>query len=145
MHELISETNFEWREEYGIGVESIDSDHQELFRIVRRLFIANQQPNRTQWAAEEGIKYLRVYTVKHFEKEEAFMREINYRDMKRHFTQHRIFREKVVPRMESHLRHSRFSKEAMNKFLDIMRVWLDRHILIHDRALGWSSQSPTTL
>ena len=70
MHELISETNIEWKEEYGIGVEGIDSDHQELFRIVRRLFIANQQPNRTQWAAEEGIKYLRMYTIKHFDREE---------------------------------------------------------------------------
>ena len=40
--------------------------------------------------------------------------------------------------MESHLHHSpAFSKsEAMDKFLDIMRMWLNRHILIHDKALG---------
>lgn len=145
MHELINETNIEWKEEYGIGVEGIDSDHQELFRIVRRLFIANQQPNRTQWAAEEGIKYLRMYTIKHFDKEEKFMREIAYRDIKRHLVQHRIFRDKVVPRMESYLHHSRFSREAMDKFLDIMRMWLERHILIHDRALGWTSQTPAEM
>lgn len=145
MHELINETNIEWKEEYGIGVEGIDSDHQELFCIVRRLFIANQQPNRTQWAAEEGIKYLRTYTIKHFDKEEKFMREIGYRDIKRHLTQHRIFRDRVVPHMEAHLRHSRFSKESMNKFLDIMRIWLDRHILLHDRALRWTSRSPAEM
>lgn len=32
------ETQFVWQEEYNIGVEAIDRDHQQLFKIINKLF-----------------------------------------------------------------------------------------------------------
>ncbi len=87
MHELISETNIEWKEEYGIGVEGIDSDHQELFRHKSGALFSSPTSNpgnRTQWAAEEGIKYPRMHDNSSiFDREEQFMREIAYEGCKK--------------------------------------------------------------
>lgn len=126
-----------WKEEYAIGVEAIDADHQELFRIARRLFTLSQQKHRTQWAAEESIKFLKNYCVRHFQREEDYMRSIEYRDLEMHMIQHAHLRDKIVPRLESQLRFSKYSPESMEKFLNVMRLWLGRHILDHDKAIGW--------
>lgn len=138
--------DLEWKEAYGIGVKEIDEDHQELFRLARRLFILNQQKGRAQFAAEESIKFLKVYTIKHFNREEEYMRSIQYKNYEEHLAQHEHLRDKIVPRIERKLRHEKFSKDAMDKFLDIMRLWLTRHILQHDKAMGkWQSSSVASI
>ena len=35
------ETQFVWQEEFNIGVESIDREHQRLFKIINKLFAGN--------------------------------------------------------------------------------------------------------
>lgn len=126
-----------WREEYGIGVELIDEDHRQLFNVARRLFTLSRQPDKTQWVAEESIKFLKTYCVRHFEREEEYMRSINFQDLQKHMAQHAHMRESILPRIESQLRHNKFSPEAMEKFLKIINLWLGRHILEHDKAIGW--------
>ena len=32
------DTQFEWQEEFNIGVETIDKEHQRLFKIINKLF-----------------------------------------------------------------------------------------------------------
>ena len=40
---------FEWREEYCLGVKEIDREHQQLFRIVNKLFEYREQEKDRQW------------------------------------------------------------------------------------------------
>lgn len=125
-----------WEEEYEVGVESIDRAHEEFFRIIRRLTLLSEEPEKHKWIAKEGIKFLKAYVLNHFSDEEAYMTSIHYGAMEQHFEQHRLLRTKILPRMESHLAHERFSEESINKFLQIMQLWFSRHILIHDKAIG---------
>lgn len=137
--------DIEWKEEYGIGVEQIDDEHKQLFKIAKRLFMLSKEKTRGQWAAEESIKFLKSYCIKHFEHEEAYMRSIGYKDLETHQKHHTHMREVIVPRIESHLRYNKFSPEAMEKFLDIVRLWLTRHILEHDKAIGWQRASVASI
>lgn len=131
-----------WGEEHAIGVEAIDSAHQEFFRILRRLMMLSHNKSKHQWVAEEGIKYLKQYAIRHFQNEEEYMRSIGYVKLEQHREQHETMRTKILPKIESQLRHERFSEEALEKFLTIMRLWLTRHIMVHDKAIGWATICP---
>ena len=34
---------FEWRDSYSIGVDSIDKEHQQLFKIINKLFAFQEE------------------------------------------------------------------------------------------------------
>ena len=36
-------TQFEWKEEYNIGVDLIDKEHQELFQFINKLYLLTQK------------------------------------------------------------------------------------------------------
>ena len=42
------EAQIEWKDEFNIGVDSIDSEHQRLFRIVNKLFRFRQEEKDSQ-------------------------------------------------------------------------------------------------
>ncbi len=66
---------FIWKEEYNIGVDTIDQEHQRLFRIINRLFLSREEEEErtSQWACQEGIKYFQGHAAKHFMEEESYM------------------------------------------------------------------------
>lgn len=131
----------EWKDEYEVGVEVIDNAHKEMFRIANRFFILGQDENKHKWIAEEGVKFLKAYVIRHFSEEESYMLSIRYTNLPHHAEQHRIMREVVLPRMESQLRHEKFSADAVNRFLRIIQLWLSRHILVHDLDIGKANRS----
>ncbi len=134
--------DIQWLREYAVGVDSIDNAHRELFAIVRRLHIITEQEKRYQWVAEDGIKYLKRYTLKHFEDEEAYMRAIRYPGLPGHLLQHEGFRARVLPRVEGHLAAAGYSPDAIQRFLTILRLWITRHILVHDKNIRPEGAEP---
>lgn len=124
-----------WTPEYAVGVEIIDKAHQDLFRISRRLMLLSRDKSKYQWVGEEGLKFLKNYVVNHFEEEASYMRSIHYPRLEEHLKQHTLLREKILPRMEHQLNEENFSAEAIDKFLQIVQLWLCRHIMTHDTAI----------
>lgn len=128
--------DLDWQDSYAVGVESIDNAHRELFRMAKRLMLLSHDERKHKWIAEEGIKFLKAYAIKHFADEEAYMESIRYPDLENHREQHRLMKEKILPRIESNLHHESFSVQAIEDFLKIIQLWLSRHIAIHDVAIG---------
>ena len=126
----------EWNEGYKVGVESIDHAHQELFTIVHRLHKLLSQTHRDKWACEQGIKYLKNYTVRHFADEEAYMEAIGFIGRSEHKLEHDKMRDEVIPRMEQHLEEDDYSPAAIQRFLNVCFLWLDKHIINKDRMIG---------
>ena len=54
------DTQFVWREEYSIGVDVIDQEHQRLFKIINKLFTFKEENKDSQWTCQEGIKFLPI-------------------------------------------------------------------------------------
>lgn len=127
----------EWKDEYKVGVDIIDNAHREFFRVARRILIAssNKKPNR--WAAMEGVKFLKAYAVRHFNEEEQYMQSIGYKDLQLHKAQHEFLKTKLVPRIEGYVQKHGESAQAVRIFVDVLMLWIKRHILIHDKAIGW--------
>ena len=67
-----------WQEEYNIGVEIIDKEHQRLFKIINKLLIVDgeEEEEKSRWACQEGIKYFKGHALKHFVDEEKYMESI---------------------------------------------------------------------
>lgn len=126
-----------WKEEYNIGVEIIDKEHQRLFKIIDKLLAVHQeeQEEKSRWACQEGIKYFKGHALKHFEDEEKYMETVNYTGRGRHRSIHENFKNNILPALESELRQTDFSQDAMSHFLAVCSGWLIGHTLTEDMAI----------
>ena len=48
------DTQFVWQEDFNIGVDVIDKEHQKLFKIINKLFSFREKKTTSQWACQEG-------------------------------------------------------------------------------------------
>lgn len=139
----MEENAFEWKDEYNIGVESIDGAHKQLFRIVSRI-INNFESNdfeKNKATCIEAIKYLKNYAIQHFADEEKYMLANGYRGYQLHKRVHDNMRNVVIPALEKEMELKSYSKESMENFLGACAGWLSAHILIDDAAICGKAQS----
>lgn len=127
---------FEMKEEFYIGIEEIDKQHAELFRIAETAY---------ELAMDEFIvdKYdhiiaildeLKEYAKQHFTDEEAYMESIQY---KRLFTQkieHNAFMEQLEKIDLQKIEDNQAS--AILEILEFLNDWLVSHIMEKDKLIG---------
>lgn len=135
------ENRLEWQERYNIGVEIIDKEHKKLFKIINKLFAFGEDEEKSQWVCQEGIKYFKDHTAKHFADEEAYMESINYNGLKMHKRIHDDFRDKTLPLLEKELEDTEYSEEAVCHFLGVCTGWLLGHTLTDDHAIVGKARS----
>lgn len=134
---------FEWKDDYKIGVPSIDEAHKQLFSIVSRILRNFTESNfeRNKTTCIEAIKYLKGYTIQHFADEEKYQRSIGYSGYYNHKKIHDNMRDVVVPALEREIISSRYSKESMAHFVGACAGWLAAHVLIDDQAITGKAAS----
>ena len=57
------DTRFVWQENFNIGVDIIDKEHQKLFKIINKLFAFKDEEASSQWACQEGIKFFKGHEI----------------------------------------------------------------------------------
>jgi len=127
---------YEMKEEYKIGVEHIDEQHEKLFELADKAFILLKD----KFALDKYdkivhiIEELKDYTIFHFKSEEEYMESINY---KRLFTQ-KIEHEEFIKKIEAiDLRNiDEKQDESLVKILNFLNDWLTEHILKTDKLIG---------
>mgnify|MGYP002510523415 FL=1 len=129
------ENQLVWKDEYNIGVDIIDREHQRLFKIITKLFAFSGEKDKSQWACQEGIKYFKDHAAKHFVEEEKYMASINYEGLEAHRRLHREFREKTLPLLEKELDQTEYCAESVEHFLGVCVGWLIGHTMMEDRAI----------
>ena len=129
------DTQFEWRDEYNLGVDIIDKEHQRIFKIINKLFSFREEEKDSQWTCQEGIKYFRGHAVKHFADEEAYMASIGYEGLEQHRRIHRDFKENTLPALEQELEQAGYSPDSVDHFLGVCAGWLIGHTLTEDQAI----------
>lgn len=129
------DSQFAWREEFNIGVDVIDKEHQRLFKIINKLFAFQGQEKEGQWACQEGIKYFKAHAMKHFADEEEYMASINYKGLEQHRRIHEGFREHTLPALEQELEQTDYSPDAVDHFLGVCAGWLIGHTMTEDLSI----------
>ncbi|MCI9350126.1 MAG: response regulator [Oscillibacter sp.] len=130
------EQQMEWQDSYSIGVDLIDKEHQRLFKIINKLFVMRAEEKDSHWMCQEGIKFFKGHTVKHFADEEKYMESIGYEGLEQHRKVHQTFRESTLPALEQELIHTDYSSSAVDHFLSVCAGWLIGHTLTEDQAIN---------
>lgn len=125
----------EWNENHLTGFDKIDQEHQQLFRIINRLFQMAEDKSRVAWACRESVKFFEAHTVQHFLDEEEIMRKQQYPDYVHHKELHDSFRELTFPALAQELEDSNYSQEAIDHFIGVCAGWLMSHTLTEDLAI----------
>jgi hemerythrin len=80
----------EWNEKLSIGINTIDSQHRELFKRINNLVNAIKQ-HRCKEEIDGTIKFLEDYARVHFAEEERHMRETGYAGLAEQQEEHKKY------------------------------------------------------
>lgn len=130
-----------WDDRFNIGVEIIDKEHKKLFKIMNKLFTANEHEKKSGWFCQEGIKYFKDHAIKHFSEEEAYMESIGYQGLEMHKRLHEDFRMRTLPSLEKELEKTGYCEEAISHFLGVCAGWLIGHTLTEDHAIAGNEET----
>lgn len=129
------ESKLVWKDEYNIGVDILDKEHQRLFKIINKLLVFSDEEKKSQWACQEGIKFFKDHAMNHFDEEEKYMESVNYEGLQTHKRIHQVFREETLPALEKELEQMDYSANSVDHFLGVCAGWLVGHTLTEDRAI----------
>ena len=123
-----------WSAELAVGVDTIDAQHEELFRRAGALLEALHGSRGPQEIARL-FPFLEEYAIEHFAAEEALMSQHGYPRMAEHVAQHRKLVEDLVPLKASLMKHGMTAKLA-SEASHFLQGWLLRHVAVSDQVLG---------
>lgn len=123
----------QWTPALAVGIDEIDTQHQELFRRAARLLEALKAGRPEELGGL--LDFLHAYAVEHFGAEEEWMRDVRYPGYVRHKAEHDRFIADLLATAEEHARTgpSAFTALRMNSWL---ADWLRQHVSGTDRELG---------
>ena len=120
-----------------IGVEEIDNEHRELFRIINETqeLLENQVLNDKYDRIREMIERLGQYAEQHFRHEEEYMERINHPELELQKKQHLFFCDKINGITTSYATDHE-QQELLEDLLKYLVTWLYRHIISSDLMIG---------
>lgn len=126
---------FDWDESISVGVEEIDEQHKELFKIARDIeqMVLIRCYGITSEMVIQVLAELREYTTYHFYFEELFIRQMDPQYLKEHQEKHKKFRNIILSFNNDKLKKS--PNEVLVEIGDFLKRWLFEHIVIEDKKV----------
>lgn len=125
IHRKMSSSQFvEWKDDYSVGIDSIDQQHKKLLNLINQLQTAVDYSTGEQFE-REALDELVDYTKTHFTYEEGLMRDNDYPDFEPHKLQHEKMFEKVREVLDE---YEQDQDTAMANAADYLKDWLINHI-----------------
>ena len=125
---------FEWDEILSVGIDVVDDQHQELFRIGRELVYVLENTSAGLDQYDDIIKLLKelhTYANYHFSEEEKLMEAADFIGLPAHRFQHKIFVKKIEEIELGELDEDQ--KNHALDLLDFLANWITNHIMKVDR------------
>ncbi len=113
-----------WKDEYSVGLDSIDQQHKKLLGLINQLQTAVDYSTGEEFE-REALDELVDYTKTHFTYEEGLMEQNDYPDFVPHKAQH----EAMIKKVEEVLaEYEKDHDTAMRNAADYLKEWLINHI-----------------
>ncbi|GAA6171143.1 bacteriohemerythrin [Colwellia sp. KU-HH00111] len=120
---------YEWKKQYYIGLDLIDSEHSNLFACINKLVIAQHfEQSIILSLADEVISYAEF----HFLSETNFMRILNYPKLKEHMAYHNELTQELWQRRDKLTE----STSNLQKFIEFIVTWFVEHTQTIDREFA---------
>ncbi len=118
-----------WRAEYSVNIAELDSQHQNLFRIIQNLH-QSIAAGRGQEVTEGVLAQVVNYTMHHFSTEENLMQEHGFPGLAAHRLEHNTLTVEISRFQEEHAEGKPGAAERLLRFL---LEWLEEHTLKTDK------------
>lgn len=118
---------FVWLDTYKIGNDSVDQQHQYLFKLANQIVEAKDTESLREYAM-----LLYRHIREHFQAEEALMKQHGYPAYAEHVQAHNQMLDKLVE-ISDHIHQGKWQHDEVQQF---MRGWVLVHILDVDSLLG---------
>lgn len=125
-----------WKDEYRIGIDNIDSQHQRLFEIAEEAYelLKNEFFYDKYDRIIQILEQLRDYALYHFKSEEEYMLSINYKGYASQKEAHDSFTEKLNSINLDDIDEDQ--NQYILQVLDFIVDWISNHILGSDKLIG---------
>ena len=121
---LTAKRFFTWKDEYSVGIDSIDQQHKKLLGLINQLQTAVDYSTGEEFE-RETLDELVAYTKDHFTFEEGLMEDNGYPDFEPHKAQHAAMIKKVG---EVLAEYDKDPDTAMSNAVEYLQNWLINHI-----------------
>ncbi len=121
----------EWKDEFNLGIEEVDSEHRTLVALINALHDA-MLAGAGRADVVEGISEIYALVSAHFEREEAFMREMRYMAFAEHKEDHEVLLDDLREIIER-VRSGRGYEE--DRLSADLQYWFSDHFRTHDARL----------
>ena len=134
LHERsIRKEYIDWSDQYAVGVELIDHDHQKLVGLLNQVVTAAHYHMGVSYV-NNVIGELIDYTKYHFEREEGLMESNNYPDTAAHKEQHQEMIARVAEFQDQ--LSGEYEEVLAEEIHAYLKGWLINHITHTDKDLG---------
>lgn len=127
----------EWKADYAIGIERIDSQHQKLVRLLRTLQNA-VEAGEPESVLGNAIRELVDYTNTHFADEEKLMELIGYKNIDNHRSLHK---DMVAQIRQILIDMKKGETLDPTRLIAYLEDWLVDHIRKEDKKIGLELKS----
>ena len=128
----------EWTEEYSVGVELLDQQHQHLLGLVNNL-IERSETKYSDIVVSETLQKMQKYARFHFDTEEKYLAAHDYLELEDHKEKHREFEKKTA----TYLRAMTLPVDDLpTTLLVYLRYWWVDHILVDDMRYKYLLRRP---
>ena len=117
-----------WKDEYSLGIERIDRQHQHMFEIIDKI-IEYSVPSGDIDLTADTIKEMASYAREHFADEEELMQRYGYSNLDAHKKEHNYFIDTTAHLAVEFMNNRNTTGGEIAEFLTI---WLTNHILKTD-------------
>lgn len=119
---------FIWKQEYELGILTIDEQHKELFKAAVNFF--DEFLSEGHGNSEMLLLDLKRYVLNHFNYEEKLMKLYDYKEYQTHQMEHYQFTKDIID-MECRLKTG--EKGINLEMLNFLNKWIIDHISHSDR------------
>ena len=127
-----------WKDNYNLGVPSIDAQHKELFRRVESFLQVLRSEERWEDKIpkiDETLEFMKGYVVDHFRDEEEYQRSIGYPGYEAHKQKHTGMVEYVLEVTQQY-EQSNNNEQLMQQFGGRLLAWLINHVAAEDQRIA---------
>jgi hemerythrin len=121
----------QWREQFSVGNDLIDSDHQYLIEIINRAEVCLSSNNRV--TLTEVLSELARYAKTHFEREELVAKAVSYPQADRLHQSHTRLDE-ALDKFQQEIGDT-WTPAAVTQFTAFLRDWLINHVIKEDMLM----------
>lgn len=121
----------EWHEEYSVGVEDVDHEHQEMIELINQVHEELQDP-RSGVGVDRFLGEIFARISAHFALEERIMQEARYEEYSAHKEDHEKLLDELRDLMEDYEARKKLNEVILGRTLS---DWFGIHFRTFDARL----------